>query len=96
MTAQNYAYDYGYRSKDLYDFAQRIYNNVPDCQTEAQAVMDLINNIIIAEAHTGSDMQDSHGLSIYIPDDAGEYDNSYDALQFAIDTQWDEFISSFY
>jgi len=81
-----------YKFKDLYDFAERIKINVPDCQSQAQAVMDLIDNIIIAEAHNTSAMQDSHGLSIYIPDSTSGYNSNYDTLQFAIDTQWDEFL----
>ena len=80
--------------KDLYDFAQMIKTNVPDCQSESQAVMDLINSVIVAEGHTGSGMDNSHGLSIYLIDSPGEYDSSYDLLQFAVDTQWDEFLQS--
>jgi hypothetical protein len=80
--------------KDLYDFAQIIKNNVPDCQSEAQAVMDLLNSVIVAEGHTGPGMDNSHGLSIYLIDSPAEYDSNYDLLQFAIDTQWDEFLQS--
>ena len=89
-SAQSYIYYPEY--KDLYDFAQIIYNNVPDCQTQAQAVMDLINTLVIAEAHVGSEVVNSHGLSIFLPDSPSGYDGNYDSLQFAIDTQWDEFL----
>ena len=92
LTTQNYAYSLGFRCKDLFDFAERIKNNVSDCQSEAQAIMDLVTNIIIAEEHIGSGMENSHGLSVYIPDTAGEYDNDYNDLQFVVDTQWDEFL----
>ena len=88
-TAQSYANP---QYKDLYDFAEKIYNNVPDCQTEAQAIMDLITNIIIAEGHNGPDMENSHGLSTYLIDSPSEYDSDYDSLKFANDTQWDEFL----
>ena len=91
LSAQSYSNsDY----KDLYDFAQKIKDNVPDsdCQSKAQAVMDLINSVIVAEGHTGPDMDNSHGLSIYLPDNAGEYDSDYSTLGFATDTQWDEFL----
>jgi len=91
-SAQSYSYSSGYRIKDLFDFAQRIDNTVPDCQSEAQAVMDQINNIISYESHTGSQVANSYGLSIYLPDNAGEYNNEYSTLQFATDTQWDEFL----
>jgi hypothetical protein len=80
--------------KDFYDFAEIIKNNVPDCQSEAQVVMDLIDTVVISEAHTGFSVDNSHGLSIYLPDSSGDYDNDYDTLQFAIDTQWDEFLKS--
>jgi len=78
--------------KDFYDFAQIIKNNVPDCQSEAQTIMDLITTVVISEAHTGFSVDNSHGLSIYLPDSSGDYDSDYDMLQFAIDTQWDEFL----
>jgi hypothetical protein len=87
-SAQSYSYDY----KDLYDFAERIKNSVPDCRSEALAVMSQVNDLVLYEAHTGSGVANSHGLSIYLPDNASEYDNDYDDLQFAIDTQWDEFL----
>jgi hypothetical protein len=93
-TAQAYVLWDRPQYKDLYDFAQIIKNNVPDCQSEAQAVMDLINNVIVAEGHTGPGMDNSHGLSIYLIDSPAEYDSSYNLLQFAIDTQWDEFLQS--
>jgi hypothetical protein len=91
-SAQSYSYSSGYRCKDLFDFAERIKNSVSDCQSEAQTVMDKVNNLILHEAHTGSGVVNSHGLSIYLPDNSGEYANDYNDLQFAIDTQWDEFL----
>jgi hypothetical protein len=93
-TAQAYVLWDRPQYKDLYDFAQIIKNNVSDCQSEAQAVMDLISNIIVAEGHTGPGMDNSYGLSIYLIDSPGEYDSSYDLLQFSVDTQWDEFLLS--
>ena len=93
LSAQSYIYNYKPQYKDLYDFAKLIYNSVPDCQTEAQAIMDFINNIVIAEAHVGISEENSHGLSIYLPDIPEEYDSDYDFLQFAINTQWDEFLT---
>jgi hypothetical protein len=89
-SAQSYIYYPEY--KDFYDFAQIVYNTVPDCQTEAQAIMDSISEIVIAEAHTGTEVENSHGLSIFLPDNPGGYDSNYNSLRFAIDTQWDEFL----
>jgi hypothetical protein len=93
-TAQAYVLWDQPQYKDLYDFAQIIKNNVPDCQIEAQAVMDLVNSVIIAEGHTGPGVDNSHGLSIYLIDSPAEYDSNYDLLQFTTDTQWDEFLLS--
>ena len=93
-SAQSYSYNDGYRCKDLYDFAESIKSSVPDCQSEAQAVMNQVNDLVLFEAHTGSGVANSHGLSIYLPDNASEYDNDYNDLQFAVDTQWDEFLKS--
>jgi hypothetical protein len=86
---QSYSYaDY----KDLYDFADIINMNIPDCQSESQAVMDLITTVVISEAHTGFSVDNSHGLSVYLTDTVAEYDSAYSTLLFAIDTQWDEFL----
>jgi len=89
-SAQSYIYYPEY--KDFYDFAQIIYNTVPDCQAQAQEIMNYVNEFIIAEAHTGTEVANSHGLSIFLPDNSGGYDSNYDSLRFAIDTQWDEFL----
>ena len=85
---------YGYENehKDLYDFANRINSNVLDCQDEAQAVMNLIDNLVIYEDHVNNGVDDSHGLAIFLPDNPGIYDGYYNSLQFAIDSQWDEFL----
>jgi len=78
--------------KDLYDFAYRIYNTVPDCKSQADEIMRMLNTCIISNEHTGDSVKDSHGLSIYLPDTPGEYDTNYDALLFALNTDWDEYL----
>ena len=85
---------YGHENehKDLYDFANRIKSNVLDCQPEAQAVMDLVNSLVIYEDHVNNGVDDSHGLAIFLPDNPGIYDGCYNSLQFAADSQWDEFL----
>ena len=92
ITAQNYgAPDF----KDIYDFAEQIYMlGVYDCQTEANAVMNFVDNVVVHEGCIGLDVANSHGLSIYLPDTAAGYDSAYSTLLFAIDTQWDEFLKS--
>ncbi len=81
--------------KDLYDFAERI-SNIPgiECQSQATAVMNFIEQVIDAdlEVHQGSEVDRSHGLSIYLLDDGEDYSTSYDYIQLATDTSWDEFI----
>jgi len=89
LNAQHYSNnDY----KDLYDFAYRIYNTVPDCQSQADEIMRTLNICIISNDHIGEAVKDSHGLSIYLPDTPGEYDTNYDALLFALNTNWDEYL----
>ena len=90
-SAQSY-YGHENEHKDLYDFASRIYSNVTDCQSEAQAVMDLVDNLVIYEDHANNGVDDSHGLAIFLPDNPGFYDDYYNSLQFANDSQWDEFL----
>ena len=91
LSAQSYSCP---EYKDLYHFSQIIKNNVPDCQNEAQTIMDLIDTMVISEAHTGFSVDNSHGISIYLPNSSVNYDIKYDTLQFAIDSQWDEFLKS--
>jgi hypothetical protein len=37
---------------------------------------------------------DAHGVSIYIPYRSSEYNPAYEEIQFAQDTEWDEFLKS--
>ena len=90
-SAQSY-YGHENEHKDLYDFANMINSNVPDCETQSQAVIDLINSLVIYEDHANNEVDDSHGLAIFLPDDPGIYDDYYNSLQFATDSQWDEFL----
>jgi len=76
---------------DLYDFASLVATSevpVPlaDAANDVTAAVD--DAVDFNMAH----VSDSNGLSIYFPD-SSYYSNSYDVLDFAIDTQWDEFIS---
>ena len=84
---------------DLYHFAQLIYQSNLDeeLQNTADQVMTAlsIGNTIIKEDHKAS--PNSHGLSIYFPDEKKKYDyddfeNVYKATTFAEDTLWDEFV----
>lgn len=82
--------------KDLYDFAEYVYNNAStsELMSAAQTLLSAIDNAIIAEEH-GSYYSDSHGLSVWLPNST-QYDNyssSYDNLSFASDTNWDELLA---
>jgi len=89
-TAQSYnAPDF----KDIYDFAERIYMlGVYDCQAEADAVMNFVDNVIVDEGWLGLSVANSHGLSIYLPDTAVEYDSTYSTLLFPFATGWGLFL----
>ena len=86
-----------YEFIDLYHFSELITSSIPDIvvQTAATAVMNNITNTIFAEAH-GSGHQNSHGLTIYFPLAQGTYLKSYDNIDFANDTKWDEFLKGYY
>ncbi len=84
-----------YGFTDQYDFAQNIMNNPKaddKLKATAQKVMDTIKDVIIAEQHT-DDQEGSHGVTVgTFNDDLGGAPSkpSYQELQFAQNTQWDE------
>ncbi len=83
--------------RDLAHFCELVIAEVPDCATPAQAVKDLVTSMVLAEDHTtGTGVDDSHGLSIYLPDTPVEYDDRYDVLAVAADTWWDDFLKGGY
>jgi KaiC/GvpD/RAD55 family RecA-like ATPase len=92
-----YAGDFGYYV-DLYHFAQLIDQHVFDeeLQNTANQMMTAlsIGNAIIVEADKAS--PDSHGLSIFFPNEKKKYYDSYGSVYektaFAIDTRWDRFV----
>jgi len=80
---------------DLYHFAQLTYQYVLDeeLRNTADQVMTTLESIIIMEADKAR--PDSHGLSIFFPDEKGKYDSFgsvYEETNFAEDTPWDEFV----
>ncbi|GAH59215.1 unnamed protein product, partial [marine sediment metagenome] len=81
--------------KDLYDFAEKIRKDVPDCKIQAKRVIDLVKDLVYYKGRLGIFSLGSHGLSIYLPDNPESYvDYLYKDLQFAIDTKWDEFLKT--
>jgi hypothetical protein len=94
LDAKNYDSEYRIY-KDLYDFAKKIRNDVPDCEIQAKRVIDLVKDLVYYRGYLGIFSLGSHGLSIYLPDTPENYrDSVYEDLQFAIDTKWDEFLKT--
>jgi len=80
---------------DLYHFAQLTYQNVIDeeLQNTADQVVTTLESIIIIKDNKAH--PDSHGLSIFFPDEKQKYDSygsEYEETTFAEDTPWDEFV----
>jgi clostripain len=86
---------------DLYDLAYQVNQHVSNATINAAAVdvMDALDNAVIRERH-GSEWPGAHGMSIYFPDSAGDYDGTYDGsqgwLEFTANTRWDEWLHAFY
>ncbi|MBC7320031.1 hypothetical protein H5T89_05245 [bacterium] len=91
-------YDYS-DFRDLYHFAQNIYNSIndPSVYTPADNVMSNVDSAVIAEWHS-SNLAYSHGISVWLPDSSryNSYYSLYKSLDFATDTYWDEFLGALY
>lgn len=86
--------------RDLYHFAQNIYNNISDTTIRnlATNVMNKVSSAVISEWHS-SDLANSNGISIWLPPSSLYYNyyfSNYQPLDFAISTQWDEFLGALY
>ena len=78
--------------KDLFDFTDKLigYQDMitnPDIIQEALDVQIKIEETVKSTKNIGAK---SHGISIYLPIDS--YLKQYDNIEFALDTQWDEFL----
>ena len=83
---------------DLYHFAQLLQAEIPDpvIQTDTTNVMNAVTAAVTQEGH-GSGNPNSYGISIYFPYGAGDYLSRYETeTQFATDTNWDEFLTTYY
>jgi hypothetical protein len=78
---------------DLYHFAELIKFYVPGTESAAQAVMNNVDTVVYAD---GSAHQNAHGLTVYYPENGGSYRTSYANTDFAINTNWDEFLMKYY
>lgn len=93
---------------DLYDLARLLKQNVPGdtVQIAAQAVMDAVDDFVIAEHHASGyyrghylNLDNAHGVSIYFPPLPGGWD--YDdymmhVFDFTAQEEWDEFLMAYF
>lgn len=82
--------------KDLYHFASLVNSSVSvsSVKSAAQGVMNQISASVLYEYHSSPGVANAHGISIYIPVSGG-MDSDYLMLDFANDTNWDEFLTTF-
>lgn len=83
---------------DIYHLAQLLKQNINNTTVEnlCQQVKQALNATIISEWHYPDGIHpDSHGLSLYFPDELGDYEAQYDYIGFTNCTQWDEFLKAY-
>ena len=84
---------------DLYDFADRIYNLVPDSSLKwaaSEVKSNLTATVILSRQYN---YPNAHGLSVYFPMNMSEWNwhrAYYLNCSFAIDTDWDEWLGAYY
>jgi hypothetical protein len=100
LNAQHFADSYLYvHYKDLIDYAELVGQETQDEELaqRAAAVKQALETAVIAEAHTGSTVARSHGLSIYVPD-ASDYSTTrhrYQDLALSRSIRWDEWLDTY-
>jgi len=87
---------------DVYNFLDLCPISDPDFTAIKNTIESTMDTAVIANTHLPADP--SHGLSIYFPRRAGDYNDSlryqtlpspYEATNFAISTHWDEFLKTY-
>ncbi len=83
QSAQAYAFDF---YKDLIDYAGLVNQVIPDENVSLafNRLKSAMSLAVIFERHTGTSVERSHGLSIYMPM-PGDYVSSYETLSFTRD-----------
>lgn len=84
--------------RDLYDFARRVNDNVdnPSVRSAAQGVMAATNDTVLYEGHLNSAVDNSHGISVFLPDPGNHSLNEqYGTIGFSLATHWDEMVGSY-
>jgi carboxypeptidase T len=83
---------------DLYHFAELVEEYVPTSPVRiaAQNLRDAIDTMVVAEEHNTKDgrivVDNAHGISVWLYDD-GQF-STYQTLDFAKMTHWDEFLAA--
>ncbi|MEA3559875.1 MAG: clostripain-related cysteine peptidase, partial [Candidatus Thermoplasmatota archaeon] len=89
-------YNAVYTNYDVYDFAYQLSKASAGTlrSSHAQTIMNAVDDLMLLYRRTMDDggHPDAHGVSIYIPYRSSSYNSAYEDIQFAEDTQWDEFI----
>lgn len=87
---------------DLYHFLDLCTITDSEFISLRNSIKATMDTAVIANVHLPDDP--AHGLSIYFPRRAGDYNDSlryptlpspYEATNFAVDTQWDEFLKTY-
>ena len=87
---------------DLWDFADKVSSVIAlnDVRSSAAAVKRAVDNAVIFERHGSDPSQgdhvNAHGLAIYMPQRISEYNENYNTIDFAKDSEWDEFIKAYW
>ena len=82
---------------DVYGFAHAIHQTIlqQPLRTAAQNLMNAIVSAQIGQFTHGPNHLNSQGLSIYWPV-RDQYNSDYEEMDFPMDTQWDEFLQTYY
>jgi hypothetical protein len=77
---------------DLFDYCRLLKKNceIPEIQDSCSKVMLAVRALVVRSRFKGSDMENSHGLSIYFP--LMNISSLYQTLDFAKDTSWELFL----
>ena len=92
----------GYPMSDLVDFLEELEDRLSFDDDVVNAIMAIKNSVSEARIAYGSgtDMPESHGLSIYFPQTentgTSTYSETYDDMEYAQDHLWDDFLKAYY
>lgn len=95
--AQYYSYD-EYMYKDLLDYAKRVEQAIGSASVSSaySSLVNAMGQAVLYEAHAGNSVENSHGLSIWVPTPTAYtiYRARYSTLKLSQDTRWDDFLEA--